>query len=764
MQLVQDLRLAVRQLLRQRAFTMVAITTIALSIAATAVVFSVTFGVLLRPLPFAAPQELLQVHEVERDGATGALNTEMHFAWQNYADIRDEVKSFEALTAYQYYDRTLTGAGPARRLNGRMITPEFFAVFGIKPMVGRPFTTRDVIPGSERLALIGHGVWRDRFGSDTGIVDRTVQLDGMSFTVVGVMPPGFDYPDEAELWMPLVPNSFELGERRYHRYRVVGRLAVDANAGQAQSELTILAHRLEQTFPETNTDNGFRAVALIESVAGAARPALRILMGAVVLLLLIGCANVAGLQLVRASAREREIGIRVAIGAGRGRIIRQLLVENLVLAMAGGAIGLLLSTWGLEGFKRLLGDALPRADQVRLDGYGILFTLLVTMAAGVGFGIAPALRSLRPALSRMLRGGRAVAGERSLTRLRGGLVIGQLAIAIVLTSGSVLLMRSFQRLRVVEAVAEPRNLLMLDVSLPEARYGEPVQARNFYNDLLTRIDALPQVRAVAATMVAPLAGAGWGNRLHIEGRPLPGNEQPGVGYVITSPGYFRTTGIALLEGRDFDEVEAATRPAVIVNRALARRYWPNQSAIGQRVRFSEDAGWATVIGVATNVPHRLGQTVEPAAFVPFSIETLRSMTLLMRMRTTGETEAAAGAVRALLSSIDRDLPITRVITLEEELSDSIARPRVYCGHRNTLRAGRTVSGFGRHLWCARLWREPTGARIRYSHGHRRNQLANTGYGAARWSAVGRSGRGHRAGSIGGRESVHTRYAVRDLID
>jgi putative ABC transport system permease protein len=673
MQLIQDIRLGVRQLLRQRAFTVVALTTIALSIAATAVVFSVTFGVLMRPLPFAAPDELLQVHEVEKDGASGTLNTEMHFAWQNYADIRDQVKSFGSLTAFQYYDRTLTGAGTATRMHGRMITPEFFDVFRVKPVLGRPFTKHDVVPGSERAALISYDVWRNRFGSDVGIVDRTVQLDGLPFTVVGVMPAGFDYPDDAELWMPLVPSERELGVRRYHRYRVVGRLAADATAEQAQIELSILARRLEQSFPETNTDNGFRAVALIESVAGAARPALRVLMSAVVLLLLIGCANVAGLQLVRAAAREREIGIRAALGAARGRIVTQLLVENLVLATAGGAIGLLLATWGLEGFKRLLGDALPRADQVRLDGYGILFTMLITMAAGIVFGIAPAFRSSRPALSRLLRGGRAVASERSLTRLRGGLVIGQLALAIVLTIGAVLLVRSFQRLREVDDVAEPGSLLMLDVSLPEARYGDAVKARTFYNDLLPRIEALPQVQAAAATMVAPLAGVGWGNRLHIEGRPLPEQEQTGVGYVITSAGYFRTTGIPLLEGRDFDATEAATRPAVIINRALARRYWPNQTPIGQRVRFSDNAEWATVIGVARDVPHRLGLTVEPEAYVPFSIEALRSMTLLVRM--TGQTSAVAGAVRALLTSIDRDLPITRVITLEDELADSIARPR-----------------------------------------------------------------------------------------
>lgn len=675
MQLMNDVSLAVRQLLRQRAFSAVALITIALSIAATSVVFSVTYGVLVRPLPFPAPDRLQQIHEVERDRSTGALDTEMYFAWQNYADIRAEVKSFESVTAFQYYDRTLTGHGSATRLSGRRITPEFFAVFGVKPWLGRPFDANDAAQRQESVALLGHGVWLDRFGGDSSVVGRTVRLDGLPFTVVGIMPPGFDYPYGAELWMPLVPYLGDAGEgaRRFHRYRVVGRLAPGATAEQAQSELTLLATRLAQSFPETNTDNGFGAVPLIESVAGEARPALRVLMGAVVLLLLIGCVNVAGLQLVQSAGREREIGIRIALGAPRGRMVRQLLVESLVLALAGGVTGLLLSSWGVQGFKMLLGDALPRAEQVKLDGYGIGFTILITLVTGVLFGVLPALRSSQPRLSAMLRGGRGVASDRSLTRLRGALVVAEIAIAIVLASGSALLVRSFQHLRAVDSVTEPHTLLTVTVSLPETRYGEPAQARSFYSDLLQRIEALPQVSSAAAALAPPLSDGAWGNQLHIDGRAIPANEHPIVRYVITTPGYFRTAGIPLLEGRDFDAVEASTRPAVIVNRALARRHWPDQSPLGQRVRFSRNAEWATVVGVAADVAPRLGVAVEPEAYVATSIETLLSMTLLVRSQAS--TAVVVREVRALIAAMDRDVPVTRIATLEEQLAESVARPR-----------------------------------------------------------------------------------------
>ncbi|MEX2572046.1 MAG: ABC transporter permease [Gemmatimonadota bacterium] len=670
-----DLAHALRTLRRSPAVVGLAIGIIGLGIAAATIVFSAAHGVLLRPLDFPAPERLIQVHETERNAVTAEQEGRGYFAWQNYADVRDQVGAFEAVTAWQFYDRTLTGLSAATRLAGRMVTADFFDVFRVQPILGRPLLPEDAVAGRENVAVLGHATWRGAFGGDSTIVGRTIQLDGIPHTVVGVMPSEFDYPSEAQLWMPLVPYLGEAGEgaRRFHRYRVVGRLADGATVDLAQQELTALATRLEQEFPETNTANGLRAEPLHEMIVGSARPGLILLLGAVGVLLLITCVNVSNLLLARAAAREREMGVRKALGASRGRLVGQLLTESTLMAVLGGGLGVVLAIAGLGAFKGLVGDALPRADDVRLDLWAISFAILLSTATGLLVGLAPVLANWRSASRRVVENDRGSSGGRSMARARRLLVTAQLALACVLLISAGLLIRSLHRLQTVETGVRVENLTVVDVSLPPGTLAGPEAINAQWSELLTALRGVPGVVDVAAGMIAPLAGEGWGNQLRIEGRPVPESERSLVAYFVATSGYFRTAGVPLLEGADFTPTPGLERREVIVNRALAAQHWPDQSPIGQRVRFSEAAEWGRVVGVVADVPPRIGEDPRPTAYVSPVVESLPSMSVLLR--TDGSGGSVGATVRAIVQSLDPDIAITGIAPLEDLVAESIARPR-----------------------------------------------------------------------------------------
>jgi len=672
--LAGDVRLALRALARRPGFTAAAAGTLALAIAAVTVLFSVSNAVLLRPLSFPDADRLVQVYETVLDRTSGELNETGYFAWQNFADVRTEIAGFESITAWQYYDRTLTGVESAVRLAGRMVTPAFLDVLGVAPLLGRGFVAGDDVAGSERVAILGHGVWQRSFGGDPGIIGRTIRLDGEVWEVVGVMPAGFDFPYEASLWMPLVPQLGTAGEgaRRFHRYRVAGRLADDATIAGVQPALAALAERLRGEFPETNRDDSFRAVALQDVIVRDAEPALKALSGAVAFLLLIACANIAGLLLARAVDRQREAGVRAALGASRERLARQMLVESLVLAMIGGAAGVTLALWGLQAFLALVGDALPRAQEVRLDGVALGVAALVTTLAGVAFGMVPALRHSRTDMFAVLRGGRGDAGDRGAGRLRVAFSIGELALAFVLVTGAGLLIRSFDRLRQIDTGVDPDGLVLLDVSLPEAGYLPPSRAQPFWDEFLARLRVLPGVRAAAAGLTHPLGGIGWGNGLHIEGRTVAEADVPTVSYMIVTPGWFTAAGIPLA-GRDVEVRPDPSNQTVVINRTLAERYFPDQDPIGRRIRFGPQAAWATITGVAADVPPAIGEAMWPAAFVPTTLEGLLTMTVLVR--TDRPAADMAGDVRRLVATMDPDVPVAAVSTLEDRMAESLARPR-----------------------------------------------------------------------------------------
>jgi predicted permease len=672
--LFDDVLGALRQLRRTKAFAMLAILSVGAAIGATTIVFSIVSAVLLRPLPFPDSDRILQVYETERNRQTGATDDQGYFAWGNYADIRSDIRSFRHVAAWQYYDRTLTGTTAATRLSGRMVTAEFFPMTGVQPVIGRAFASDDERAGRERVAIIGHAAWRELFSGDTAVVGTTIRLDGIPHTLIGVMPPSFDFPYDAQLWMPLVPflGDANIGLRRFHRYRVAGRLESGVTLEGAQRELTALARRLAAENPETNADNGFRTLPLRDVIVGDVRPALRLLFAAVLSLLLVGCANLAMLHLARSSTRERELAVRVALGARRGRLIRQLLAESVLLALLGGAVGLMLAWHGLAAFIALAGDALPRADEVALDAGVLGFGVGLSALVGLLFGLAPAVHYSRPDVTAMLRGGRGDSADAGARRIRRVLVVGQLAFAVVLAAGAGLLVRSFQLLTRVDVGIAPERVLAMDLALPEAGFSEKQQVIGYYDELLDRVRALPGVEGVAASLGTPLAGSGWGNRLRIEGRPLPEPELPTVGYRVVTADYFRVTGTPIIEGRSFDGRET-TRPSVIVSRETARALWPNRSVVGQRVRFAGDGPWFDVVGVAGDVPASIGEPVGLQVYVPPSLESVSSMTLLVR----AERDAAAltPVIRSTIRSIRADVPVTGVSLLEDRMAESVARPR-----------------------------------------------------------------------------------------
>jgi predicted permease len=553
-----------------------------------------------------------------------------------------------------------------------MVTADFFAVLGIAPALGRHFIRSDYETGSPEAAILSNGVWRRAFGGDSSVIDREVLLDGLPHRIVGVMPAAFAFPYDADLWMPLFPElgPDDEGARRYHRYRVAGLLATGATRTTAQAQVSTIASRLEAEHPETNRDNGFSVVSLLDVVVGEAEPALRALLGAVALLLLIACANIAGLFLVRGATRDNELAIRRTLGASRANVIAQLLSEGLLLAMVGGAVGLVVATWLVEGFKQLVGPALPRSEAVALDGSTIAVGIILSIAIGLVSGAAPVLRALRRG-SAIVQSGRRTSSSRDVVRFRRMLVVAQLALASVLVVGSVLLARSFAHLSAVETGVEVDGLLALPVSLPEGRYQDAVSRHAFFRAALEQIEQRPEVTGAAAGLVAPLSGFGWGNGLRVEGQAVPENQVPTVSYNVVTPDYFRVAGIAVLEGRALEERDG--QEAVVVNRITAERTWPGQSAIGQRIRFRDDSPWSTVVGVVAAVPSAAGEAAVAGVYVPIAFEQLATMTLIVRH--DGDPGLAITAVRNVIAGLDSEVPITRIVSLRDTIAETLARPR-----------------------------------------------------------------------------------------
>ena len=679
--LKHDLRYGARLLWKNKGFTAVAVVALALGIGANSAIFSVVNTVLLRPLPYKEPERLVMVWE--DDAKHGFPNDTPAAA--NYADWRDQNQVFEGMAAMADQSFNLTGSGDPERIDGKRVNANLFELLGVAPQHGRAFAAEEDRPGGNKVVILSHALWQRRFGSDAGLVGRTLTLNGEAHTVVGVMPAGFQFPDrQAELWVPIAFTQQEAANRGRHYLEVVARLKRGVTLEQARAEMSTIAARLQQQYPEQNTDLGASVVPLHEQLVGDIRPALLVLLGAVGFVLLVACANVANLLLARAAGRQKEIALRTALGASRLRLVRQFLTESVLLAALGGAVGLLLSVWGVTLLKSFIPENISQVKAIAVDARVLGFTVLVTLLTGLVFGLAPALQASRFNLNETLKeGGRDAAAARGGNRVRGLLVVAEVAVSLVLLVGAGLLINSFLRLRSVDPGFRTDNLLTMSVVLPQQKYPDHARRTAFYTDMIRRVEALPGVRSAAVTNWIPLVMQGDSIGVTIEGQPDP---VPGQGKLpvlmtrVVSPHYFGTMGIPVLRGRGFEEGrDREDSPCVVViGEAVARRYWPDEDPLTKRIvpgRPQTPEDWCQVVGVVKDVRQTdLSAEPKPQMYLTYEQAGFFAPRHLV-VKTEGDPLALAGTVRKTVWEVDRDQPVSNVSTMEGVLSESIARQR-----------------------------------------------------------------------------------------
>ncbi len=686
----QDLRFAVRTLLRRPLFTAIAVLTLALGIGANTAIFSVVNSVLLAPLPFREPDRLVVVWSSNPEAAKKiGLPDELPTSMGPFNDWRAESRTLDHLSMVASDRATLTGRGEPEILNLVNVTGDLFDLLGTQPLLGRAIQPADEAAGA-RVAVLSHRLWRRRFGGDPSIVGQALLLAGKPVTVVGVMPPSFAFPRGAEmpagfgfaaepdLWFSMLLTPEQRQARGNHDSVCLGRLKPGIDRAVANAEMVALAARLAERYPDTDRGWSVRVEPLREQLTGTVRPALLILSGAVALVLLIACINVANLFLAQAAARQKEVAVRTALGASRGRMVRQLLTESLLLALAGGAVGALLAVWSLRALAVLI-PAGVRVGGLGLDGRVLAFTFLLALAAGALAGLAPALQMTRSDLASTLRDGTRAGsmtfrGRRTLR----GLVVAETAMAVLLAVGAGLLLRSFTRLTAVNPGFRPRGVLTAEVTLPDS--SRPPQIAAFYATALERLRAVPGVEAAGAVSNLPMSGAESLSSFVVEGRPRP---EPGqsssADQRVATPGYFETLGVPLYSGRLFRDGDAAEAPRVaVIDETMARTYWPGVDPLGKRFhRGSADAkqpNWITVVGVVGNVRNS-GLHVEPRpqVYLPETQTTFSTMSLAVR--TKGDPRRLAAAVRAAVHTVDPSQAVSNMMTMDEMIDRSLAGRR-----------------------------------------------------------------------------------------
>ncbi|HSK77681.1 MAG TPA: ABC transporter permease [Thermoanaerobaculia bacterium] len=676
--LLRDLRHALRVMIQSPGFSLAAILTLALGIGAATAIFSMVDAVLLRPLPFAGQDRLVTVWgEVrERNQAHVEVSLQDYEGWKE----GNRVFSDLGLLAATDSDLALTGGDQPLHVRGRLVSANLFDVLGVRPALGRSFRPEEDRPDSQDVAVVSHGFWQRQLGGDPGVLGKSVSLDGEPHLVIGVMPAGFRFPRDVDLWIPAGPLGTAPELKTIRVFEAIGRLKPGVSIEQAQTDMTALSVRLEEVHPQAN--QGYRAALypLVHEILGDTRPALLQLLAALALVLLIACANVAGLLLARAASRQKETAVRIALGAGRPRLIRQLLTESVLLAFLAAAVGLLLAWLGLRIVTAVGPADIPRLDEVGIDGRVLAFTLLVSLVTAVLFGLAPALQAARPDLTSSLKEGGKSSASRGSRRLRSLLVVAEVALALVLLVGAGLVIRSFLHLQRTDLGFEPESLLTMRITLYGDKRPEPHQWAAFYRDVAQRVEALPGVERASVVLLRPLSGPiGWDYDFMIDGQtPDEQKTNPTSNHERVSPGYFRTMGIPLVAGRDFTWSDGAEAPKVaIVNRSMARRFWPGQDPLGKRLRFGRpgrEGPWMTVVGIAGDVRYRELQSVKPDIYVPFLQDPHWAMDLVVR--TASDPLSAASAVTAAVQEVDRDQPVSGITTMERALSDTVARPRL----------------------------------------------------------------------------------------
>jgi putative ABC transport system permease protein len=672
----QDLAYAIRRLRRSPGFTAVAIATLAVGIGANSAIFSVVRAVLLKPLPFDEPERLVRVAQTWQ-------GRPVVYSPQNFLDVEAEARSFEGLSAVVENGMTLTSGGPPARVEGASVSASFFDVLRVRPTPGRGFVRGENDPGRTRVAVLGQRLWSRRFGADPTLVGRTIELDREPYEVVGIAPADFSFPEGVEIWTPLEHDEvFRTKSRGAWYLTVIGRLRPEASIDSARDEVATIAARLARTYPDADEGVGGTVGSLQESLVGDVRPALLVLLGAVGLVLLIACVNVANLLLARVAAREVELAVRTALGAGRLALVRQLLTESLLLAALGGIAGIFLAWLSLDSLLALQPRGVPRLSEVHVDRAVAAFTALVSVVTGLLFGVFPALHSTRRATADTLReGGRGLLGGRA-GRLRGGLVIGQMALAMMLLAGAGLLVRSFTQLRRVDPGFRSDGVLTFRISLPESAYAEDARRTAFFDELVARLRALPGVSGAGAVSGLPLGGSRFGFSFEIAGRPpVTPAQQPSIELRIVTADYLKTMGIPLRLGRGIEASDTASAPPVVVlSESAARRYFPGEDPLGQRLkigmRTSQGSAGGEIVGVVGDVKDGgLAADSLPTAYLPYAQTPFGTLDVLVRTATSplALLSAAQGVVREL----DPELALARVRTLDDVVARSISEPRFY---------------------------------------------------------------------------------------
>ncbi|HEX7772026.1 MAG TPA: ABC transporter permease [Pyrinomonadaceae bacterium] len=672
----RDVRLGARALVHSPIFTAVTVLSLALGIGANTAIFSVVNGLLLRPLPYPEAEQIVDVWHTPPQQAFPGLDR-FSVSPANYIDWKAQSTAFEQMAVYTYTGLSLSTSNDPLSLIGAAVSSDFFSVLRTNPMQGRGFTPDEEQPGRDQVVVISHGLWQRAFGANPNIMGQTLTLNSRSFTVVGIMPAGFEFPREAELWVPLAWDDKERQVRSIHDYLVVARLKQNVSLDQAQAEMSTISSRLEQQYPEENSGWGARVIPLREDLVGNIRLALLVLFSAVGFVLLIACANVANLMLARGANRRKEMAVRIALGAGRARLVRQLLTESVLLAVTGGLLGLLLAVWGSKMLVKL--GSLPNAGEIGIDTWALGFTVLVSFAAGIIIGIVPALQFTRTNISETLKQGSGRTGGSPMKQhTRKALVISEVALSLVLLIGAGLMIRSFWKLQNVNPGFDTSNALTMSVVLTPTRYSEPHQMLAFFDRAMEQIRAVPGVVSVGTTTTIPLAGGGSTQPFTVEGRPAAAiAEQPMAQTRYISPDYFRAIGIPLRQGRVFSDYDRDNSvPVVIISEAMARRFWPGENPIGKRLTpsFHSEQGAREIVGIVGDVKSS-GLEVDSAAMMYLPFRQSPRPFLSFVVRTASNPESLIQPVSRAIYSIDKEQALTDVQTLDQVLVASLSGRR-----------------------------------------------------------------------------------------
>ncbi len=680
--LAQDLRYGLRMLRKNPGFTAVAVVTLALGIGANTAIFSVVYAVLLKPLPYVNPGQLLTVFEAQPQEGVAATA----WSYPNFAELRQQNSVFSEMAGVQSHQLTLTARGEPSVVNTSVATPELFQVFGEKPIAGRVFFPDDGKRGAPPVAILSENLWRGSFGADPNIVGSSINLDKRSYTVIGIMPSAFRFPqltESEQVWIPLVQDPLFgnwMERRGGHWLRVTGRLKPGVSIARAQAEMDAIGARLAKEFPAENKGWVVRMLPLQQTIAGEVKAPLLVLLGAVGLVLLIACANIANLLLTRATSRAREMAVRTTLGAGRARIVRQLLSETAVLGLLGGAIGIGLAYAGVAGLTSLLPASLPQVNAIRVDHFVLGFALLLSVIASGAFGLAPALFAANSTLQTSLREGGARSSETgNRRRARSFLAAGEIALAMVLLMAAGLLLRSFAKLMSVSPGFEVQHIVKADISLPQFQYSTPQQWAAFSDELLARIQSKPGLQDSAVAVPRPIADGPVNLGFDIVGNPpsVAGVSRT-ADYVSASPNYFRVMGIPLLSGRLFDRRDVMSSPRVtVISKAMARLYFPNQNPVGKRLKFGfppAPGDEREIVGMVGDVRDvALGEKPGPMMYVPYAQAPFWGANVVVK--STLSVSSIAAAIRQEVRNMDKDLPVTDVEKMPDIMESSLAQPR-----------------------------------------------------------------------------------------